>query len=159
VTGGYTGIGYETCKVYLSSTTLLTTQALLEHRAKVYIAGRSETKAEAAITKLKRETGSNKVHFLKLDLADIPSAATAARELASKEPRLDLLFNNGYNLSILKFMVVEYGFLPNRRKQLRDTNFNGQVPHNTAYSGCKRHRTFRIHKGITSSSITNCKNF
>jgi NAD(P)-dependent dehydrogenase (short-subunit alcohol dehydrogenase family) len=97
VTGGYTGIGYETCKVCLSSTTLLTTQALLEHRAKVYIAGRSETKAETAITKLKSETGSNKVHFLKLDLADIPSAAAAARELVSKEPRLDLLFNNGYN--------------------------------------------------------------
>jgi hypothetical protein len=31
-----------------------------------------------------------------LDLADIPSAAAAARELAAKESRLDLLFNNAY---------------------------------------------------------------
>jgi retinol dehydrogenase 12 len=44
--------------------------------------------------RLKKETGKGDVYFLKLDLADIPSAAAAARELASKETRLDLLFNN-----------------------------------------------------------------
>jgi NAD(P)-dependent dehydrogenase (short-subunit alcohol dehydrogenase family) len=46
--------------------------------------------------RLKKETGKEDVYFLKLDLADIPSAAAAARELASKETRLDLLFNNAY---------------------------------------------------------------
>jgi len=61
----------------------------------VYVAGRSKAKAETAIAKLKEETGKTDVHFLQLDLADIPSAVAAAKELASNEQRLDLLFNNG----------------------------------------------------------------
>ena len=36
-----------------------------------------------------------------MDLADIPSAAAAARELVAKETRLDLLFNNAYYLLLL----------------------------------------------------------
>jgi len=84
VTGGNTGIGYETCK------------ALLEHNAKVYLAARSEQKATAAIEKLKRETGKSDIHWLKLDLSDLPSCAAAAKELASKERKLDILFNNAY---------------------------------------------------------------
>ena len=65
------------------------------HNAKVYIAGRSEAKANEAITTLKEETGKTDIHFLKLDLADIQSAITAAKELAAKEQQLDLLFNSG----------------------------------------------------------------
>jgi retinol dehydrogenase 12 len=84
VTGGNTGIGYETCK------------ALLEHNAKVYLAARSEERASAAISKLKKETGKSDIHWLKLDLGDIPSCAAAAKELASKERKLDILFNNAY---------------------------------------------------------------
>jgi short-subunit dehydrogenase len=61
------------------------------------VAGRSREKAESAITKLKAETGKVDAHFLKLDLADIKSATTAAKELMSKESRLDLLFNSGYD--------------------------------------------------------------
>lgn len=45
---------------------------------------------------LKRETGNESVHFLKLDLADMSSCAAAAKELISKEDRLDILFNNAY---------------------------------------------------------------
>jgi len=90
VTGGNTGIGYQTCK------------ALLEHNAKVYLAARSEQKANAAIERLKQETGKNDVYWLKLDLADIPSCAAAAKELASKEKKLDILYNNAYGFK-LKF--------------------------------------------------------
>ena len=64
--------------------------------AKVWIAGRSETKALKVMEELKRETGNEKVFFLKLDLADIPSCAAAARQLISKEEKLDILFNNAY---------------------------------------------------------------
>ena len=64
--------------------------------AKVWIAGRSEEKALKAMEELKRETGNEKVFFLKLDLADIPSCAAAARQLISKEEKLDILFNNAY---------------------------------------------------------------
>ena len=67
--------------------------------AKVYIAGRSQEKGETAIAKLKEETGNENVHFLKLDLADIPSVVSAAKELISKETRLDILLNNAYNIS------------------------------------------------------------
>lgn len=82
VTGGNTGIGWETCK------------ALLEHNAKVYLAARNVTKTEPAIEKLKQVTGKDDVHYLKLDLGDLPSCAAAVKELASKEKKVDLLFLN-----------------------------------------------------------------
>ena len=69
-------------------------QALLKKDAKVWIAGRSLEKAEKAMEVLKEETGNEKLFFLQLDLADITSAAAAARELVLKEERLDILFNN-----------------------------------------------------------------
>lgn len=72
----------------------MTSQVLLQRYAKVYIAGRSLAKGDIAIAKLQKETGSQNAHFLKLDLADISSATAAAKELISKEQRLDLLFNN-----------------------------------------------------------------
>lgn len=48
------------------------------------------------MAKLMDETGNEKVRFLKLDLADVTSAVSAARELISKEARLDILLNNAY---------------------------------------------------------------
>jgi retinol dehydrogenase 12 len=60
----------------------------------VYIVGRSREKAEAAIATLKEETGSCNVHYIHLDLANLLSVTAAAKELASKERRLHLLFNN-----------------------------------------------------------------
>ncbi|EJF65172.1 NAD(P)-binding protein [Dichomitus squalens LYAD-421 SS1] len=82
VTGGNTGIGKETVK------------ALLSHGAKVYMAARNETKAQAAIAELCRETGREAI-FLRLDLADLQSVKAAAREFLSKESKLDVLFNSG----------------------------------------------------------------
>jgi len=58
VTGGNIGIGYETAR------------ALLPRNAKVYLACRSKSKAEAAIKALKDDTGKE-AFFLQLDLADI----------------------------------------------------------------------------------------
>jgi retinol dehydrogenase-12 len=55
-------------------------QALLKKNAKVYVAGRSKEKTEAAIAALKQETG-NEAHFLQLDLADLASVRRAAAEL------------------------------------------------------------------------------
>ena len=73
----------------------------------MWIAGRSEEKALKAMETLKAETGNNKVFFLKLDLADIPSCAAAAKELISKEEKLDILFNNAYFFSFALVMVGE----------------------------------------------------
>lgn len=83
VTGGYAGIGFWTSK------------ALLEHNAKVYLAGRDAAKAEKAIADLKRETGGKEALFLKVDLAELKSVKAAGQEFLSKETRLDVLINNG----------------------------------------------------------------
>ncbi|KAF8195242.1 hypothetical protein K438DRAFT_1968560 [Mycena galopus ATCC 62051] len=82
VTGGNTGIGYETVK-----------QLLLKN-AKVYLAARSPDKAAAAIKRLEIETKKTAI-FLQLDLADLPSVRRAAESFLAQEDRLDILFNNG----------------------------------------------------------------
>jgi retinol dehydrogenase-12 len=60
----------------------------------VYIAARSQPKAEEAIKDLKTQTGKE-AFFLKLDLGDLKSVKRAAEDFLSKEKRLDVLFNNG----------------------------------------------------------------
>ncbi|KAJ7246107.1 NAD(P)-binding protein [Mycena haematopus] len=81
VTGGNTGIGYETVK------------QLLVKNAKVYLAARSAEKAVTAIKRLEAETKKTAI-FLELDLADLPSVRKAAEAFLAQESRLDLLFNN-----------------------------------------------------------------
>ena len=67
VTGGNTGIGRETCK-----------QLLLKN-AKVYLAARSESKAQAALDELEKETGKKAI-FHKLDLSDLDATKKSAQE-------------------------------------------------------------------------------
>ncbi|KAJ7642051.1 NAD-P-binding protein [Roridomyces roridus] len=81
VTGANTGIGKETAK------------ALLEHNAKVYIAGRSESKCTEAIKDLEAKTGK-RAEFLQLDLTDLAAVKKAAEEFNRKESKLNVLFNN-----------------------------------------------------------------
>ncbi|KAJ7759257.1 hypothetical protein B0H16DRAFT_1819836 [Mycena metata] len=82
VTGGNSGVGKETIRV------------LLNHNAKVYMASRSQLKAEEAIKELKDQTGKDAL-FLQLDLGDLKSVKASAVEFLSKEPELHVLFNNG----------------------------------------------------------------
>ncbi|KAJ6518109.1 NAD(P)-binding protein [Mycena vitilis] len=82
VTGGNTGIGYETVK-----------QLLLKN-AKVYLAARSPEKAAGAIQRLEEETKRTAI-FLHLDLADLPSVRKAAETFLAQDSKLDILFNNG----------------------------------------------------------------
>jgi retinol dehydrogenase-12 len=99
VTGGYAGIGTWTVKVSAASKLVRSTvlshvpQALLSHNAKVYIAGRDQSKASKTIGELKTET-SKEAHFLKMDLGNLKSIKAAAEELASKERAVHVLFNN-----------------------------------------------------------------
>ena len=89
VTGGNTGIGKETAKVFPPTplspgrkkllTLPLPHQALLTKNAKVYIATRNEDRARAAIEDLKRTTGKEAI-FLKLDLSSLGSIKVAAEE-------------------------------------------------------------------------------
>jgi len=77
VTGGNAGIGKETCK------------QLLSKNAKVYLAARSESKAQVALDELEKETGKKAI-FLKLDLSDLDATKKSAQEFieyASPPPR------------------------------------------------------------------------
>lgn len=85
VTGGNTGLGYETVK-QLSRT-----------GAHVYLAARSEEKARQAIDRIKAELGDRQVgqiDFLSLDLQDLEATRKAAKIFSDREDRLDVLVNN-----------------------------------------------------------------
>jgi NAD(P)-dependent dehydrogenase (short-subunit alcohol dehydrogenase family) len=82
ITGGNTGIG------------LATAIALARDGGRVYIACRSVTAGEAAVTRIAAESGSGRVWLLTLDLASLSSVhACAAAFLARDEP-LHVLLNN-----------------------------------------------------------------
>ncbi|KAJ7743583.1 NAD(P)-binding protein [Mycena metata] len=82
VTGGNSGIGYQTVK-----------QLLLKN-AKVYLGARSPEKAADALRRLEEETRKTAI-FLQLDLADLSSVRRAAESYLALESKLDILFNNG----------------------------------------------------------------
>jgi NAD(P)-dependent dehydrogenase (short-subunit alcohol dehydrogenase family) len=81
VTGGNTGIGYETCL------------ALASKGAQVFMASRSSERAAAAIAKIAAETGKT-VEFLELNLQDLKQVQGAAQAFLAKKLPLDILVNN-----------------------------------------------------------------
>jgi len=91
VPGGNTGVGKETVKVRFARAGVALIfvytyiQALLKHNAKVYLAARTATKANAAIADLKNETGKEAI-FLQLDLADLTAVRKSAEEFLSFVP-------------------------------------------------------------------------
>ncbi|KAH8647138.1 hypothetical protein BX600DRAFT_150936 [Xylariales sp. PMI_506] len=84
ITGGYSGVGFELCKI------------LYAHNAIVWIAGRSEYKAERAILSIKKASprSNGKIKFLRLDLADLSTIKPAVQSFTAQESRLDVLVNN-----------------------------------------------------------------
>ncbi|KAH8804767.1 putative steroid dehydrogenase [Xylogone sp. PMI_703] len=90
VTGGYSGIGYELSRI------------LYQAGGKVYIAGRSEEKANAAIKKIRSlqptssssATVTGELVFLPLSLDDLATIKPAVTTFTANESRLDVLFNN-----------------------------------------------------------------
>ncbi|KAI9328635.1 hypothetical protein BDR26DRAFT_795327, partial [Obelidium mucronatum] len=86
VTGGNTGIGYETVK------------HLALKGAKVFLAARSKERAEAAIVKLKADAQTLgkavDIEFVQLDLSDLKQTKEAALGLSSKLTQIDILVNN-----------------------------------------------------------------
>ena len=84
VTGSNTGIGKETARILYSK------------NAKVYIAARSEEKAQRAIQEIKLAApGSNgELLFLHLELDDLNSVRKAAQIFQAQERKLHVLFNN-----------------------------------------------------------------
>ncbi|KAJ8128054.1 hypothetical protein O1611_g5585 [Lasiodiplodia mahajangana] len=84
VTGSNTGIGKEVARL------------LYTKNAKVYVAARSEDKAQQAIKDIKDSTLSSKgsIVFLHLDLSDLLNVKATAEGFLSQEHRLHGLFNN-----------------------------------------------------------------
>ncbi|OAA45373.1 NAD(P)-binding domain protein [Cordyceps fumosorosea ARSEF 2679] len=84
VTGGNVGLGFETIR------------QLREHNpARIYLAARSQDKADAAIQRLERlNPNGSPIRFLKLDLASFDSVKAAAAAFLRQESRLDILMNN-----------------------------------------------------------------
>ncbi|KAI0159882.1 hypothetical protein GGR52DRAFT_166109 [Hypoxylon sp. FL1284] len=84
VTGGYAGVGFELCKI------------LYAHNAIVYVAGRSASKAEKAISNIKdaSPSSSGRLEFLSVDLSDLSTVKPAVESFTAKEQRLDVLVNN-----------------------------------------------------------------
>ena len=84
ITGGYSGIGLELAKI------------LYKKGGKVYIAGRSEEKAQRAIQEIQSLSpeSSGSLHFLALSLDDLSTIKASSDIFKAKESKLDVLWNN-----------------------------------------------------------------
>lgn len=80
VSGGNTGIGYETVK------------ELAKHGAHVYLGARNESRATGALARLKTEgIPDGRVEWLPLDLATPSTTRAGAKEFLGRATRLDIL--------------------------------------------------------------------
>jgi len=82
VTGANTGIGLETAA------------ALAEHGARIVLACRDASKAEAAATRITGAVPGAVVEVVGLDLASLASVRQAAAQIRSRHEQLDVLINN-----------------------------------------------------------------
>lgn len=84
ITGGASGVGYELCTI------------LYQAGGKVYMAGRSETNAQSAISAIKAppSTSPGTLEFLPIALDDFSTIKLAVDKFMASESRLDVLFNN-----------------------------------------------------------------
>lgn len=84
ITGANTGVGYQVASILYSK------------NAKVYIAARSEAKAQAAIDSIKalHPTSKGSLHYLHLNLSDLSTIKESANDFLSREDKLHWLNNN-----------------------------------------------------------------
>lgn len=80
----FLGVGKELCKI------------LYQHNGTVYLAGRSQSKADSAIEEIKQAHPSSdgRLEFLHVDLADLPTIKKSVEDFMNREQRLDVLTNS-----------------------------------------------------------------
>lgn len=73
---------------------------LYQHNGTVYLAGRSQGKAESAIEEIKKAHPSSdgRLEFLHVDLADLASIKKSTEDFMKREQRLDVLTNSMFYL-------------------------------------------------------------
>ena len=91
VTGGNTGLGWESIKALLESS----------NTYNILMGSRSISKAEDAIKALQKEVPETKstVTPVQIDVVDDTSIENAFKEISSKHGHLDVLINNSGNCS------------------------------------------------------------
>ncbi|KAK5126139.1 hypothetical protein LTR85_011494 [Meristemomyces frigidus] len=84
ITGGYAGVGFELARI------------IYQRNGIVYIAFRSQIKAETAISTIKAASPASKgrLEFLQLDLSDLSTINASAEAFVTREQLLDVLVNN-----------------------------------------------------------------
>jgi len=82
VTGGNSGLGYESVK------------AFAEKGAQVILASRSAGRGEEARVSILRDVPEGKIEVMTLDMADLASVKAFSQEFKKKHDRLDVLMNN-----------------------------------------------------------------
>ncbi|XP_028159119.1 retinol dehydrogenase 13-like [Ostrinia furnacalis] len=82
ITGGNTGIGFETAKI------------LAKRGATVVIASRNDAKSKAAAEKITEVTGNPNIFYKHLDLGRLASVKKFAEDFDKSFDRLDVLINN-----------------------------------------------------------------
>lgn len=97
VTGGNTGLGYETAR------------ELVKRNAEVIIACRNLTKGNEAVKKIKEEVKGAKLNVLLLDLADLASVRKFAEDYSKNYDALDVLINNA-GIMMVPFSLTKDGF-------------------------------------------------
>ncbi|CAI6086781.1 unnamed protein product [Clonostachys chloroleuca] len=98
VTGGNSGIGFET------------TKQLAMRNARVYIASRSQQRVDEAISQMNTAAGrSLDLHFLQMDLQDLQSVKLAATLFSHQESHLDILINNAGVMTV-PFKLTKDGY-------------------------------------------------
>ncbi|XP_030768337.1 retinol dehydrogenase 11-like [Sitophilus oryzae] len=107
ITGGNTGIGYETAA------------DLAKRGCRVIIACRREKEAISAVKKLIEETDNPNILYKPLDLCSFKSVREFAKDINKTEKRLDILINNA-GAGILPKKINEDGML-----NLMQTNYFG----------------------------------
>ena len=94
---------------------------LYAKNAKIYLAARSEEKANQAIEEIKglSPNSTGELVFLKLDLDDLEGIKASAESFLAKETKLDILFNNAGVMGVLPGPV--------RTKQGHEVNLGTNV--------------------------------